>query len=62
MKIHKQTIEGRNFEHWYDRRTRCWWAAEFDNDGNQIGPAEHSYTREGIESEIDYLFTHNTED
>lgn len=55
MKVHKQTIDGRNFEHWYDRHTRCWWAAEFDAEGNQIGAAEHAYTRDEILSQVDYI-------
>jgi hypothetical protein len=34
-----------NIEYWYDRYTRCWWAREVDQEGNQIGDAEHAYTR-----------------
>lgn len=32
-------------EYWYDRSTRCWWAREVDAEGNQVGDAEHAYTR-----------------
>lgn len=46
VKIH--TAPG-GVQFWYDRQTRCWWAARFDEDGNQIGQAVHAYTRQEIE-------------
>lgn len=56
MKIHTKTIDGRTFQFWFDRtQGGNWWAAEFDADGNQIGGAEFSGTREGIMTQIDYL-------
>lgn len=45
MKIHQHTDR---IEYWYDPSTRCWWAREVDEESNQIGDAEHSYTRDGI--------------
>jgi len=40
------------WQYWYDRSTRCWWAAQFDGDGYQQGDAEHAYTRAEIEELI----------
>ena len=37
-----------NVEYWYDRSTRCWWCAEFDNEKNQVGEAVHAYTKDEI--------------
>lgn len=39
-------------QYWYDRSTRCWWAAEFDADGNQEGDAVHAYTKDEITREV----------
>ncbi len=46
MKI-RATPHGTEF--WYDRHTRCWWARRIDPEGNQIGDAEHAYTRGEID-------------
>lgn len=35
-------------EYWYTRSYRCWWCAEYDAEGNQVGDAEHAYTKEEI--------------
>ena len=35
-------------EYWYDRSTRCWWAREVDANGDQVGEADHAYTRDEI--------------
>ncbi len=51
MKIHKI----QNVEYWYDPHTKCWWAMKVDQDGHQIGAAEHSYDRAGILDEARYL-------
>ncbi len=40
------------WEYWYDRTTRCWWAAIFDADKNQVGDAINTYTKAEIESAI----------
>lgn len=61
MKIHKTTYKGANFEHWYDRSTQCWWLARFDTEGNQIGDAQHEFTKDGIVSMIPYLYDLTTE-
>jgi hypothetical protein len=34
--------------YWYDRSTRCWWAARYDSGGNQIGDAVHAATKSEI--------------
>jgi len=44
MKIHYY----KDFQYWYDRSNRCWWIARFDSDGNQIGAANHAYTKEEV--------------
>ena len=44
MKIHK--ID--NWEYWYDRSVRCWWAMQVDENGNQLDDAIHAYTKEEI--------------
>ena len=58
MKIYKKN----NYEYWYDRSTRCWWAAMFEN-GCQIGESFNCYTKEDIEdwidSEIEYNLRNN---
>ena len=41
---------GDGVQYWYDRSTRCWWAARFDAAGNQIGNADHGYSRREIEA------------
>lgn len=46
MKIHHLT---NGVQFWYDRATRCWWAARFDAEGNQVGQAEHAASRREIE-------------
>ena len=48
MKIYKM----KNYEFWYDKNTRCWWAAKYDKNHNQIGDAFHAYTKEEIKNEI----------
>ncbi len=42
MKIH--TLKA-GVQFWYDRSTRCWWAAQFDARGNQVGKAIDAATR-----------------
>jgi len=32
----------------YDPSTKCWWAAEYDAEGNQIGEAIDSYAKDDI--------------
>jgi hypothetical protein len=32
-------------EYFYDRQTRCWWVRTVDANGNQVGDAEHTYTK-----------------
>jgi len=41
-----------NWQYWYDRPTRSWWAATFDAEGNQTNEAIFAYTRIEIENEI----------
>lgn len=40
-----------NWEYWYDRSTRCWWAGEFIN-GVQVGESLNSYRKKEI---IEYI-------
>lgn len=40
------------YQYWYDRSTKCWWMANFDDDGNQVGDAVDAYTKREILSEI----------
>jgi len=40
------------WEYWYDSSTRCWWAARFDAEGNQINEAINAYTKAEIEGAI----------
>ena len=35
-------------EYWYDRSYRNWWCREVDADGNQVGDADHAYTKDEI--------------
>lgn len=35
-------------EYWYTRSYRCWWCAEYDEEGNQVGDADHAYTKDEI--------------
>jgi hypothetical protein len=44
---------GDGVQYWYDRGTRCWWAARFDAAGNQIGNADHGYSRREIKAIAD---------
>ena len=39
-----------NVQYWYDGNAgvRCWWAAEFDAEGNQVGDAVDAYTKDEI--------------
>ena len=48
-----KTYKLRDVKYWFDRETRVWWAARYDADGNQIGNAVHSPSRDGIRREID---------
>jgi phage terminase large subunit-like protein len=51
-KTHKLSLTGstarrpHNWQMYYDRATRAWWAYEIDAEGNQIGDAVSAYTRE----------------
>jgi hypothetical protein len=51
MKIHKY----KDYELWYDRTTRCWFAAKFDSNGYQIGDAIDAYTKQELISWIDVI-------
>lgn len=51
MKIHNAD---NGWQYWYDRsQGGNWWAAQFDNQGNQLGGAVSHYTRGGILREIE---------
>jgi hypothetical protein len=39
-------------EYWYDRSTKCWWCAETDGKGNQVGDARHAYSKREILIEV----------
>lgn len=45
------TKSGGSVVAWYDRSTRCWWAAKRDIHNNQIGDAIDTYSRSEIELE-----------
>lgn len=49
MKIHY--YRG-GWQYWYDHSTRCWWAAKFDKDGNQVGDAIHAARKWEVVGEI----------
>ena len=51
MKIYKKG----DYEYWYDRPTRSWWCAEYDECGCQVGDADARYTKGEIEDQIDFL-------
>lgn len=40
-----------NWEYWYDRSTKCWWAGKFIN-GVQVGESLNSYRKKEI---IEYI-------
>ena len=40
---------------WYDKLTRLWVAQILDGDGNQLGNAEYSGTRDGAVSELAWM-------
>ena len=40
-----KTYALRDWLYWYDRASRCWWAAQHDAEGNQIGEALNAATR-----------------
>lgn len=44
MKIYTLVHAGRNYEYWYDRQYRVWYAAEIDNEGN-LGDSINAYTK-----------------
>jgi hypothetical protein len=37
-------------EIFYDRPTRCWWVRRVDENGDQMGAAEHVYTKREAEA------------
>jgi len=37
-----------NVEYWYDPATKCWWRNVVDDDGFQVGSAEHAYSKAEI--------------
>jgi len=41
MKVYKLD----KWQYWYDRSYRCWFGAEFDEDGNQVGEAMDAHTK-----------------
>ena len=49
MKIYKQG----SWQYWYDKAYRCWFAAQFDTDGNQIGDSINAYSKQEILNEIE---------
>ena len=51
MKIYTMAHDGRNYEYWYDRQYRVWYAAEIDKDGN-LGDSINAYTKGWI---VDYI-------
>lgn len=44
MKVHKL----QDCQYWYDRAFRCWFAARFDCEGNQVGECVDAYTKAEI--------------
>ena len=53
MKIYR--LPG-GIEYWYDRSTRCWYAAPYDAEGNQLEATVDAYTKEGILRVIKIFF------
>ena len=43
-----------DWQYWYDRKTRCWWAARFDERWYQINDAIHAYTKGEIIEPINH--------
>ena len=37
-----------NFQYWYDKHYKCWFAATYDADGNQLSAAIDAYTKDEI--------------
>lgn len=50
MKVYKL----KDWEYWYDRSYRTWYAIKLDEDGYQIGDAIDAYTKDEI---IQYIKT-----
>lgn len=44
MKIHTY----KNWQYWYDRAYRCWFAIRVDSNGNQVGDCIDAYDKDGI--------------
>ena len=42
MKVYK--LKNTQWQYWYDRSYRCWFAAEFDKEGNQLATAIDAYS------------------
>lgn len=57
MKIYTMAHAGRNYEYWYDRQYRVWYAAEIDNEGN-LGESINAYTKGWIVEYIKRGFVH----
>lgn len=51
MKIYTLAHAGRNYEYWYDRQYRVWYAAEIDAEGN-LGESVNAYTKGWV---VDYI-------
>lgn len=47
-----KVYETSGYQYWYDRSTKCWWMAKFDDEGNQDGDAVDAYTKREILGEI----------
>lgn len=48
MKIHTY----KDWQYWYDRAYRCWFAMRIDINGNQVGDCINSGTKCGILSTL----------
>jgi hypothetical protein len=47
LKIYKLTVGNRQYEYWYERSHRCWYAAEVDQMGN-LGESIQEYRKDQI--------------
>lgn len=48
MKIHVIIDGAYQWNYWHDKSTRCWWCAKYNSIGNQVGYAQHAYTKPEI--------------
>lgn len=42
-----------DWQYWYDRSYRCWFAARYDLQGNQLGDSIFAYSKKQLELYID---------